>query len=98
MIRRSNTPLGGVLQALYDSEINASVETFWDGGFLARLGDGMNGWQAVEVLPSMLDAEAWLDRRARELHPDSMYALGADEFRRRERARRLKDAEQPSVD
>lgn len=75
MAEPTNLPPGGILQALYDSEINASVETFWDGGFHVRLGDDWNGWEVEEILPTMLDAEAWLDRKARELHPESKYAL-----------------------
>jgi hypothetical protein len=70
----TNLPSGGILQALHDSEINATVSVFFDGCFTARLGDRMNGWEAEETLPTMVDAEAWLDRKARELHPQSAYA------------------------
>jgi hypothetical protein len=31
--------LGAIIDALYESELNCSVETFWDGGFTVRLGD-----------------------------------------------------------
>lgn len=34
------------LQALYDSEINFSISTFWDGGFTWKLGDELNGFVA----------------------------------------------------
>jgi len=33
------------LQAMYDSEINFSISTFWDGGFDWKLGDAMNGFK-----------------------------------------------------
>ena len=33
------------LQALYDSEINFEISTFWDAGFDWKLGDEMNGWK-----------------------------------------------------
>jgi hypothetical protein len=35
-----------VLQQIYDSEINASVSWFWDGGFAVKLGDSINGFVA----------------------------------------------------
>lgn len=37
-----------VLQALYDSEINFSIHTFWDAGFTVALGDEMNGFVWIE--------------------------------------------------
>lgn len=72
-----------VMQALHDSEINASISSFFDGAWFVKLGDEMNGWVAAERVGSFEEAEVWLDRRARELYPESAYALGADEFRRR---------------
>lgn len=83
MAHRSNLRPGDVLQGLYESEINASVQTFFDGGFTAKIGDDWNGWEAEETLPTMVDAEAWLDRTARELRPESLYALGREEFNQR---------------
>ena len=38
-----------ILQALYDSEINCRIESFWDGGWTAWLGDDMNGFRVAEV-------------------------------------------------
>jgi hypothetical protein len=35
--------LAAELQRIYDSEINAEITWFWDGGFTVRLGDKMNG-------------------------------------------------------
>ena len=32
------------LQQLYDNEINFSLNTFWDGGFVWALGDEVNGF------------------------------------------------------
>jgi hypothetical protein len=34
--------LAAELQRIYDSEINAEITWFWDGGFTVRLGDKMN--------------------------------------------------------
>jgi len=42
--------LGKVIDALYDSEINCSVSTFWDGGFTMKLGDEMNGFKRLPHL------------------------------------------------
>ena len=33
-----------VLMDLYRSEINCSISSFWDNGFLVQLGDDMNGF------------------------------------------------------
>jgi hypothetical protein len=33
-----------ILQALYASEINCRIESFWDGGWIGWLGDDMNGF------------------------------------------------------
>jgi hypothetical protein len=75
-IRRhlAKPPAGGVFQRLYDSEINFSVSTFWDGGFDAKLGDELNGFNAEANVRTMLEAEAWLERQAAELYPASTFA------------------------
>jgi hypothetical protein len=52
-----------VMQALHDSEINASVASFFDGAWSVRLGDELNGWAATELLGSFDEAEQWLDRK-----------------------------------
>ena len=36
--------LGRELERLYDSEINAEISSFWDGGWTVKLGDKMNGF------------------------------------------------------
>ena len=36
-------PLSDVLAALYASEINCGLESFWDGGFRVWIGDPLNG-------------------------------------------------------
>lgn len=65
-----------ILQRLHDSEINASVESFFDRVWTVRLGDRMNGYRAETTVESFAEAEAWLDREARRLYPDSGYARG----------------------
>lgn len=63
-----------MLQPLYDSEINFSLSSFWDGGITARLGDEMNGFVAVETFEKVHDAEMWLLNIARIKFPDSKFA------------------------
>ena len=38
--------LGSIIEALYESEINSSITTFWDGGITAQLEDATNGFVA----------------------------------------------------
>lgn len=63
-----------VLQRLYDSEINASIGSFWDMGFIAMLGDAMNGVTEQRTCASYAEAEAFLDEAARRHYPESAYA------------------------
>ena len=79
--------LGAVIQALYKSEINCSVSTFWDGGFTVKLGDEMNGFVAEMECRTATETAEFLDRAAREHFPYSAYALGKEEWERRNQAR-----------
>jgi hypothetical protein len=54
--------LGAVIQALYDSEINCSISSFWDGGFMVKLGDEYNGFEAVSDHPKAYFFELPADR------------------------------------
>lgn len=63
-----------VLQALYDSEINFSISTFWDGGFDVKLGDEVSGIKAIANCGSMEAADQWLKDKAIELYPESDFA------------------------
>ncbi|WP_309628200.1 hypothetical protein [Brevundimonas sp.] len=63
-----------VLQALHDSEINAGIQTFFDGQFEVWLGDEANGRKAETIADSYASAEAWLTMAARERYPDSQFA------------------------
>jgi hypothetical protein len=38
-----------ILQALYDSEINCRIVSFWDDGWIGWLGDEMNGFPFAKV-------------------------------------------------
>lgn len=55
---------GAKLQALYDAEVNFAIETFWDAGFKAKLGDPMNGWRTEGEFRSLDEAADWLLREA----------------------------------
>ena len=79
--------LGAVIEALYESEINCSVTTFWEAGIIAQLGDEMNGFVAQQECQTTLEAAEFLDRAARHHFPESAYALGKAEWERRNQAR-----------
>lgn len=66
-----------VIDGLYDSEINCGLQTFWDGGITAWLGDEMNGRQSEQTFcrENMADAAAWLHLEALRLYPGSDYAM-----------------------
>ena len=63
----------GELQRLYDSEINFSLATFWDGGFIVKLGDPKNGYKAEATVKTFEEAVAWLRAQARIHFPNSEY-------------------------
>jgi hypothetical protein len=66
--------LGAIIDALYESELNCEVSTFWDGGFTLKLGDEMNGFVAEGHCKTSLEAAQFLDKAAREHFPESAYA------------------------
>lgn len=68
--------LTAVLQALYASEINASISCFWDAGWDVKLGDELNGFKAERTFEnSELDAAAvWLVSEAKRAFPQSEFA------------------------
>lgn len=68
--------MSDIPQRLYDSEINFSISCFWDGGFTAKIGDDMNGFEAEKTVKTCDEALAWLDVQARLEYPDSLYATG----------------------
>lgn len=67
------------LQALYDSEINFSISTFWDCGFTWKLGDEMNGFDADGEARTLKEAVEQLVAAARLKYPDSVFAKGVKE-------------------
>ena len=71
--------LMATVRALYRSEINCAVSTFWDGGMRVRLGDEVNGWAADAEFDIGDDREAgaWLREQAVAHFPNSGFALAA---------------------
>lgn len=68
-----------VMLALYESEINCGMESFWDGGFtvwlgLKSMGDDMEEKNfAVNELAK--DAGKWLHDAALKYYPNSIYTM-----------------------
>lgn len=66
-----------VLQALYNSEINFELSTFWDGGFEWKLGDAVNGFKESGTAETLIGAEVALAEAALRHYPDSIFAKAA---------------------
>lgn len=62
-----------ILQRLYASEINASVETFWDNGYRVKLGDPLNGYRAETTVQTWNEVEVWLEEQACRHFPSSEF-------------------------
>ncbi len=62
------------LQALYGSEINFMISTFWEAGFTWKLGDDMNGFIAEGQAETMQKAVAELVAAALHEFPNSVFA------------------------
>ena len=77
-----------VIEHLYDSEINAGLQSDWDGGITVWLGgpDDTPGNQCLSSRTFMrsefADIANWLDDEARRLFPDSDYARNRENFPR----------------
>ncbi len=63
-----------VLQDLYDSEINCSMSSFWDGGYEFKLGDHTNGYSATETFHIFAEGVDWLVSQAIIRYPESDFA------------------------
>lgn len=62
------------MEALYASEINCEIFSFWDGGWDVSLGDTMNGWRVTQNFRDLNDAPAWIIAQAIKHWPDSEFA------------------------
>jgi squalene cyclase len=50
-------------QQLYDHEINFSISAFWDGGFMVKIGDELNGFRAETTVATYAEALQWLEQQ-----------------------------------
>lgn len=70
--------LDTVVMALYANEINCSISSFWDGGFMLKvqIGDELNGYKAQNecMIYSAGEMCEWLIDAASRLYPDSEFA------------------------
>lgn len=90
-----------VIEHLYDSEINAGLQSDWDGGITVWIG-GPDDTPANQRLSSrtfmrseFADIALWLDEEARRLFPDSVYARNREVCLRRDLG--LRNGERPSM-
>jgi hypothetical protein len=66
--------LSDVADNLYGSEINFGIQSFWDGGWEAWLGDQMNGRKCQEINLKWDEIPKWLHDNALVQFPESDYA------------------------
>jgi hypothetical protein len=67
--------LAQVLEDLYKSEINFDLSTFWDRGYIVRLGDPANGFkESSEALNTLDEVARELIGMTRKHYPDSEFA------------------------
>ena len=60
---------------IYESEINFSICTFWDGGYTVRLGDYINGFiDSSGYVETLKDAVEDLITMTLKHYPNSTYA------------------------
>lgn len=75
-----------VIERLYDSEINAGLQSDWDGGITVWIGgpDDTLGNQRLSSRTFMrsefADIARWLNDEARRLFPDSDYARNGESW------------------
>ena len=68
------TQMLNIFQELYDSEINFSISTFWDGGFETKLGDDVNSFLAHTICDTMIEVAEFLKRSAIVYYPKSDFS------------------------
>jgi hypothetical protein len=69
-----------ILGSLYESEINASISWLWDGGIDVKLGDALNGYDAVGKVDTFAEAAEWLRDQALIHYPQSEFARNRTGF------------------
>lgn len=63
------------LQKIYDSEINISISTFWDGRYDLKLGDHVNGYEAESNVDTAKEIIPWFQEQIKIHYPTSAYAI-----------------------
>jgi hypothetical protein len=63
-----------LIEQLYDSEINAGLETDWDGGITAWIGRAPRLSERTFPRREFGEVADWLDLEARCIFPESKYA------------------------
>lgn len=63
-----------IMQELHYNEINSSIASFYDGAWHVRLGDERNGWDAEAVVETYAKAMDWLENKAMQRYPNSVFA------------------------
>lgn len=63
-----------MMAALYASEINCKVESFWDGGWTVAVGDIQNGFKATRQTDDVAEIAELLRTMAIECYPKSDFA------------------------
>lgn len=66
--------LEDVLKRMYESEINAEISCFWDGGFCVSLGDELNGYKEKSDCLELSEVADELHRLILKHYPESGYA------------------------
>ncbi len=90
MIQFRKEQIGEVIERLYNSEINAQIDWFWDAGFSFGIGDACNGWslfnrrespgsekQNTHDIAETISAIAY---KAQQIYPDSEFSKWYDEL------------------
>jgi len=67
-----------LIKSLYDSEINVQIGFFWDMGFDCKFGDEINGFEAEVNSRNLDEFLTLIERKAKELYPDSKFAKEYD--------------------
>jgi len=89
MIQFRKEQVGEVIERLYDSEINAEINWFWDTGFSVAIGDSINGRVVFSPITpehikinshSIADAISVLAWQARQIYPDSEFSKWYNEL------------------
>ena len=66
-----------ILDSLYRSEINYTIQTDWDAGITVKLGDSYNGYIDEATFPHIQEGLLWLKDKAIHHFPDSEFSKKA---------------------